>query len=147
MKLLEERTQASKNEMELVEALEELRELNKRTVSVDYNTMLEKYENERQAAVDAEEAADEEFVKAVFSKEGGVKMKRIVEEDSSSEDGRGATAAILSEMERLPDDHGRELQEAQERHLLQRCQQFCLRWNDYQTTMVENFKKLRNDTS
>jgi len=86
MKLLEERTQASKNEMELVEALEELRELNKRTVSVDYNTMLEKYENERQAAVDAEEAADEEFVKAVFSKEGGVKMKRIVEEDSSSEE-------------------------------------------------------------
>merc|ERR1719309_999295 len=86
MKLLEERTQASKNEMELVEALEELRELNKRTVSVDYNTMLEKYEKERQAAVDAEEAADEEFVKGVFSKEGGVKMKRIVDEDSSSEE-------------------------------------------------------------
>merc|ERR1711970_388262 len=26
-------------------------------------------------------------------------------------------------------------------------QQFCLRWNDYQTTMVENFKNLRNDKS
>jgi len=86
MKLLEERTLASKNEMELVEALEELRELNKRTVKVDYNTMLTKYDDIRQAVIDKEEAEDEEFVKAVFSKEGGVNMKRIVDESSSSEE-------------------------------------------------------------
>ena len=37
------RTEASKNEMELAESLDELRELNRRTVSVDYATMIKKY--------------------------------------------------------------------------------------------------------
>jgi len=86
MKLLEERTAASKNEMEVAESLEELRELNRRTVAVDYSTMLSKYEKERQTELDEEERKDEEFVKAVFSRvEGGAKVKRI-RDDSSSDD-------------------------------------------------------------
>ena len=43
MKLLEERTAASKNEMEIAESLDELRELNRRTVAIDYDSMFEKF--------------------------------------------------------------------------------------------------------
>ena len=69
MKLLEERTTASKNEMELVESLEELRELNKRTLQVDYDSMTSKIEQDRIYAASAQERADEEFVKKVFARE------------------------------------------------------------------------------
>lgn len=84
MKLLEERTQASKNEMELAESLDELRELNRRTVSVDYETMLKRYDDIRAAQIEAEEKADEEFVKGIFSQSGDIKVKRLLDEDSSS---------------------------------------------------------------
>jgi len=43
MKLLENRTQQSKQEIELMESLEELRDLNRRQGNVDYDTMLSKY--------------------------------------------------------------------------------------------------------
>jgi len=87
MKLLEERTAASKNEMEVAESLEELRELNRRTVAVDYTTMLNKYQKARETEIEEEERKDEEFVKAVFSRgEGGVKVKRIRDESSSSDE-------------------------------------------------------------
>lgn len=43
MKLLENRTQQSKQEIELMESLEELRDLNRRQGDVDYDTMLLKY--------------------------------------------------------------------------------------------------------
>lgn len=49
MKLLEKRTEASKNEMASLEALEELRELNQRKVNLDYDTMLDKYDVMRDA--------------------------------------------------------------------------------------------------
>jgi len=87
MKLLEERTAASKNEMEVAESLEELRELNRRTVAVDYVSMLSKYNTARQVEEEAEERKDEEFVKAVFSRvEGGAKVKRIRDDSSSDEE-------------------------------------------------------------
>lgn len=86
MKLLEERTQASKNEMELAESLDELRELNRRTVNVDYDNMLQKYEDIRANAIAMEEKKDEDFINAVFSKNGDVKVKRLLESGSSSEE-------------------------------------------------------------
>jgi len=42
--LLENRTKASRGEIETVEALEELKELNKRKVVVNYDSLLERYE-------------------------------------------------------------------------------------------------------
>jgi len=84
MKLLEMRTEASKNEMELAESLDELRELNRRTVSIDYNSMIKNYEDIREQERAATEAADEEFVRGIFSKSGDVKVKRLLETGSSS---------------------------------------------------------------
>ncbi len=62
--MLENRTKASRGEIETVEALEELKELNKRKVVVNFDSMLERYEpvpvvNE----IEAQEVEDEEFIK------------------------------------------------------------------------------------
>nr|SVE85828.1 EOG090X0G3U [Daphnia pulicaria] len=47
MKLLENRTKASRGEIEMVETLEELKELNKRKVVVNFDDMLHRYDEER----------------------------------------------------------------------------------------------------
>merc|ERR1712086_566267 len=87
MKLLEERTEASKNEMDRMEALEELQELNKRTVKVDYDTMLSRYDKIRAQEAEKKEEADEDFIKSVFGKESsGAKVKRILDDDENSDD-------------------------------------------------------------
>lgn len=65
MKLLENRTKQSKNEIELLESLEELRDLNKRQQVVDYDTMLLTYdtsltEREREEKM---QQMDDEYIK------------------------------------------------------------------------------------
>ncbi|XP_068146355.1 splicing factor YJU2 [Drosophila tropicalis] len=83
MKLLENRTEQSRNEIEMLESLEELRDLNRRQQTVDYSTMLQQYnttETERER-LEREEREDEEFIKSVNFKgksEGGT---RIVAEE------------------------------------------------------------------
>ncbi len=86
MKLLEERTEASKNEMARMEALEELQEMSKRTVQVDYESMLHKYDRVREDEEQRQKDEDEAFVKSIFSKEGGsTTTKRIVDDDDSGD--------------------------------------------------------------
>merc|ERR1711892_362078 len=68
MKRLEERTTQSKNEMELVESLEELRELNKRILQVDYDSMTSKINRDKIYEASSQEREDEEFVKKVFAR-------------------------------------------------------------------------------
>lgn len=65
MKLLENRTKQSKNEIELLESLEELKDLNKRQEAVDYDTMLSAY-NTKMTEREREEKLkqmDEEYIK------------------------------------------------------------------------------------
>ncbi|XP_050502659.1 splicing factor YJU2 [Diabrotica virgifera virgifera] len=87
MKLLENRTQQSKNEIELLESLEELKDLNKRQQVVDYDTMLSAYdttisEKEREERM---QQLDEEYIKSVkFSSNS--KRKLVVEEEIIEED-------------------------------------------------------------
>ncbi|CAD7089418.1 unnamed protein product [Hermetia illucens] len=84
MKLLENRTLQSRNEIELLESLEELRDLNRRHQSVDYETMLQQFdttETERQRE-ERLEKMDEEYVKTiVFKNPGNRAAKRIVAEE------------------------------------------------------------------
>ena len=101
MKLLEERTEASKNEMSRMEALEELQELNKREVKVDYETMLQRYDTlrEMQAAKQIEEEEDE--IKKIFGRHGGEKIKRLAdgedEEDDDSDEEKRRTKKVKTE--------------------------------------------------
>jgi len=90
MKLLEERTAASKHEMDLAESLEELKELNRRKKEIDYDDMVSKYHQGKLARSTEEEELrrDEEFIAAVFRKDavGGECVKRILDSSSGSED-------------------------------------------------------------
>ncbi|XP_037297373.1 splicing factor YJU2-like, partial [Manduca sexta] len=66
MKLLEYRTEQSKQEIELLESLEELKELNRRQQTVDYEGMLKQYQPETAVERKArEEKEDDEFIKSV----------------------------------------------------------------------------------
>ncbi|XP_017010207.2 splicing factor YJU2 [Drosophila takahashii] len=83
MKLLENRTQQSRNEIEMIESLEELRDLNRRQQTVDYNTLLQQYntvETERER-LEREEREDEEFIKSVNFKNKAEGGSRVVAEE------------------------------------------------------------------
>uniref|UniRef100_A0A0X3NMS8 Splicing factor YJU2 n=1 Tax=Schistocephalus solidus TaxID=70667 RepID=A0A0X3NMS8_SCHSO len=68
MKLLEKRTNQSKNEMETAEALDDLRELNKRQATVETDAMLlRNLWREMEAEKEAEEKADEELIKELLA--------------------------------------------------------------------------------
>jgi len=66
MKVLEKRTQASRDEMAVLEALEELKELNERQVKPDYEAMINKFQPEPEDSIDIlnrkQEEEDEAFV-------------------------------------------------------------------------------------
>ncbi|KAH8025233.1 hypothetical protein HPB51_005429 [Rhipicephalus microplus] len=88
MKLLEKRTKASKQEMDLIEALEDLKDLNKRQANVNFDDMLGRYAAEREAMLQKQEEEDEKFIASVFGKNEGATVKRIIEdsdEDSGEE--------------------------------------------------------------
>ncbi|KAH8336771.1 hypothetical protein KR059_002647, partial [Drosophila kikkawai] len=96
MKLLENRTQQSRNEIEMLESLEELRDLNRRQQTVDYTTMLQQYntgetERERQ---EREEREDEEFIKSVNFKNKSEGGSRVVAEEIIED--------VKEEVDRLP---------------------------------------------
>ncbi|XP_065159606.1 splicing factor YJU2 [Atheta coriaria] len=87
MKLLENRTKQSKNEIELLESLEELKDLNKRQQTVDYDTMLSAYdvklsEREREERL---QQLDEEYIKTVKFQSSG--KRKVVTEEEIIEDG------------------------------------------------------------
>lgn len=108
MKLLEERTAASKHEMDLAESLEELKELNRRKKEIDHDDMVNKYQQGKlaQSAEEEEMRRDEEFIAAVFRKDavGGERVKRILDSSSGSEgEEPGGTTKVLKTAN--PTDH------------------------------------------
>ncbi|CAL1275390.1 unnamed protein product [Larinioides sclopetarius] len=85
MKLLENRTQASKQEMELMETLEELKDLNQRHAKVDINNLLTTRQIDKQQQlideIKRQEEEDEAVIRSVFGKSEGKTIKRIVEDE------------------------------------------------------------------
>ena len=63
LQLLENRTKASRGEIEMVETLEELKELNKRKVVVNFDDMLYRYDEQRQTEAEVQENEDEQLIK------------------------------------------------------------------------------------
>ena len=83
MKLLENRTQQSRNEIELLESLEELKDLNRRQQRVDYDTMLQQYntmetEREREERLQKQ---DEDYIKSVNFAQKSNGLKRVATEE------------------------------------------------------------------
>lgn len=81
MKLLENRTQQSKQEIELMESLEELRDLNRRQGNVDYDSMLSKY-NPAELKEQIKRMQEEDDEKTVQNLMG---IKRKIDEDKMEE--------------------------------------------------------------
>uniref|UniRef100_A0A336L5T3 Splicing factor YJU2 n=1 Tax=Culicoides sonorensis TaxID=179676 RepID=A0A336L5T3_CULSO len=85
MKLLENRTEQSRNEIELLESLEELKYLNKRQEEIDYDTMLEQFKpnetpREREERLQKQ---DDDYIKTIkFEANKPVTgQKRVAEEE------------------------------------------------------------------
>ncbi|GFY71992.1 splicing factor YJU2 [Trichonephila inaurata madagascariensis] len=85
MKLLENRTQASKQEMELMETLEELKDLNQRHAKVDIENLLVDKQQQLIDEIKRQEDEDEAVIRSVFGKSEGKTVKRIIEEDEEEE--------------------------------------------------------------
>jgi len=87
MKLLENRTKASRGEIEMVETLEELKELNKRKVVVNFDDMLNQYDQQRQTEAEIQELEDERLIRQVFGEKTGDGriIKRLADDDSDEE--------------------------------------------------------------
>jgi len=100
MKMLEIRTRDSKREMEMVEALEELRELNERHVAIDYEGMLrerQESEEERQAREKKEEDLE---IRAIFNSD----TIRRLQENSDDEETEKKTPSTESRKRTHPTD-------------------------------------------
>ncbi|XP_025194951.1 coiled-coil domain-containing protein 94 [Melanaphis sacchari] len=93
MKLLENRTQQSKQEIELMESLEELRDLNRRQGNVDYDSMLLKYNPAelKEQIKRMQEEEDENTVKSLM----GIKRKIDENEDEELVEDNNMTKSII----------------------------------------------------
>lgn len=86
MKALEKRTKESKQEMDILEKLEELRDLNTRLANVDYDTLLELNAKAAEEMRAKEEEEDEQLVQSIF---GNQKIQRRLEDESDDDEEEG----------------------------------------------------------
>ncbi|CAI9718132.1 Hypothetical predicted protein [Octopus vulgaris] len=81
MKVLENRTKASRQEMEQIDALEELRDLNNRHATVDHETMLKLHAAYEEQLAKLQDEEDENLVKSIFNNRNSDYIKRLEDED------------------------------------------------------------------
>ena len=81
----------------------ELQEMNKREVKINYDEMLSKYDKLRQVEAAKEEEEDEQFVRQVFGKDNGVKIKRIVDDGDDDDDEIDVPKPKLAKVEKATD--------------------------------------------
>lgn len=82
MKVLENRTKDSKLEMEVLENLQELKELNQRQAQVDFEGMIDQYRELEKREREREKEEDERETKEMLER---VLVKRLRDSDSDSE--------------------------------------------------------------
>ena len=86
MKALEHRTKESRHEMDVLDALEELKDLNARNSHVDYQQLLSQHLEYEKLEQEKQETEDEALVKEIFQgKTNNKAMKRLAESDSDEE--------------------------------------------------------------
>lgn len=83
MKLLENRTQQSKHELELLESLEELKDLNRRQQTIDFDTMLSQFDTReaKEKLKKLQEEQDEQYIKSIFAAKKYAIEEEVVEEE------------------------------------------------------------------
>lgn len=83
MKILENRTKDSKMEMEVLENLQELKELNQRQANVDFEGMLQEYQKYEKDLKRQQVEDDEREMKSMLE---SAQVKRILDDSDSDED-------------------------------------------------------------
>lgn len=83
MKVLENRTKDSKMEMEVLETLQELKELNQRQAQVDFEGMIDRYRELERVEKEREKEEDERETKEMLER---AFVKRLRDSDSDSEE-------------------------------------------------------------
>lgn len=83
MKVLENRTKDSKMEMEVLETLQELKELNQRQAQVDFEGMIDRYRELERVEKEREKEEDERETKEMLDR---AFVKRLRDSDSDSEE-------------------------------------------------------------
>ncbi|XP_028672318.1 splicing factor YJU2 [Erpetoichthys calabaricus] len=91
MKVLENRTKDSKLEMEVLENLQELKELNQRQAVVDFEKLLQQHQEREEEERKRERDEDDAEMKAMLS---ASKVKRLQDSDSDSEEDCHRPSAI-----------------------------------------------------
>ncbi|XP_028831066.1 splicing factor YJU2 [Denticeps clupeoides] len=86
MKVLENRTRDSKMEMEVLENLQELKELNQRQAQVDFEGMLGQYRELEQKQKEMEKEEDERETREMLDR---ALVKRLIDSDSDSDQDTG----------------------------------------------------------
>ncbi|XP_077188034.1 splicing factor YJU2 [Paroedura picta] len=116
MKVLENRTKDSKLEMEVLENLQELKDLNQRQAHVDFESMLQQYKDfeEEQKRLAVEE--DEREMRAMLDQ---AQARRLLEDSDSDEDPAQAPAKTFPKAK--PTDILQEVSEPQAKKLKVEC--------------------------
>ncbi|XP_019368942.1 PREDICTED: coiled-coil domain-containing protein 94 [Gavialis gangeticus] len=83
MKVLENRTKDSKLEMEVLENLQELKELNQRQANVDFESMLKQYKEYEEEQKRQEKEEDEQELKAMLEE---AQSRRLLQDSDSDEE-------------------------------------------------------------
>ncbi|XP_006017573.1 coiled-coil domain-containing protein 94 [Alligator sinensis] len=83
MKVLENRTKDSKLEMEVLENLQELKELNQRQANVDFESMLKQYKEYEEQQKRREKEEDEQELKAMLEE---AESRRLLQDSDSDEE-------------------------------------------------------------
>ncbi|XP_056152227.1 splicing factor YJU2 [Lampris incognitus] len=102
MKVLENRTRDSKMEMEVLENLQELRELNQRQAQVDFEGMIHQYREMEKREREREKEDDERETKEMLER-AQVKRLRDSDSDSDQEETNSNTKPCSSSMDRPTD--------------------------------------------
>ncbi|XP_028293976.1 splicing factor YJU2 [Gouania willdenowi] len=92
MKVLENRTKDSKLEMEVLENLQELKELNQRQAQVDYEGMIAKYREIERREKEREKEEDELELRDVLELS---RVKRLIDSDSDDEEESSSSSTQL----------------------------------------------------
>ncbi|XP_054894285.1 splicing factor YJU2 [Poeciliopsis prolifica] len=101
MKVLENRTKDSKMEMEVLENLQELKELNQRQALVDFEGMIDKYRELEKREREREKEEDERETKEMLDR---VLVKRLRDSDSDSDREEESSSQSKKSCEDKPTD-------------------------------------------
>ncbi|XP_031460513.1 splicing factor YJU2 isoform X1 [Phasianus colchicus] len=93
MKVLENRTKDSKLEMEVLENLQELKELNQRQANVDFEAMLQQYKEYEEEQKRREQEEDEQEMKAML--EQAQNRRLLADSDSDEEPAKPGTKPVV----------------------------------------------------